>query len=630
MVYCGRPSTSCNNCRAKKRRCDKAVPGCGQCRRMGQQCPGYRDPTSLIFRDESSQVGDKVRARITKRDASRGHTPGSVGPSQGAGLQVELEQGLLNEDPVFTDHSQSIVGNDALQVNNTSPDFNNASSNALERGTSSSRCELGSENVGNDEQDRAEGKGPDNQKAIPPPFALPLDMIGLNYFLAHYVVRQSPPSPGFLDYVPSILTLDDENEILQGAILAVGFAGLAHRTCQVDLRCRSRAMYTRTIKRMNKALTDPQTARRHSTIVTVLVLSLYEFGESSLNGWDQHIQGATSLLRLRGKAQFTTPIGLQIFKDIFSHLLINCLRMGSAIPSPLRMIRAEAAKAISASDPYWVASSGLVEIMDLYSQILPGGFDFIHSSEAVSNGTGATERQLPIDELERYLSQALDIDHRLESRFSECSPEWQFTVMQLTSPDPTRVHGDAYHSYHDAGIVGVWNDMRTCRVLANHAICHLLLRGAKSDPSWFFSKNYTDQLQETSRTMRQIRDDILASVPQQMSYFPFPAQAQLEPVNLEQYFNQMTVPGTKWSDDSWATFNSSPGFEHSTYTGAGVGAYFASWMLLLAGCMHTNSEDTRQWIVAQLRHISLQSGLAQADFFADCVQSSKVRPPLST
>ena len=590
---------------------------------MGQQCPGYRDPASLLFRDESSQIGDKVRARITKRDTSRARTPGR---SQCAGSQVQLEQGLLNEDPLLTCHSQGIVGSNALQVNRNPLDANNENPCSLERSSSSSWPGLGSENVGNGEED---GEDSDNQRAIPSPFTLPLDMIGLNYFLANYIVRQSPPSSGFLDYVPSILTLDDDDEILQGAILAVGLAGLAHSTHQADLRSRSRVMYTRTIKRMNQALSDPPTARRHSTIVTVLILSLYEFGESSLNGWDRHIQGATLLLELRGKAQFTTPVGLQIFKDIFSHLLINCLRMGSAIPAPLRMIRAEASKAISASDPYWVASSGLVDIMDLYSQIAPGGYDFIHGREVDSSGTSTAERQLPIDELERYLSQALDIDHRLESRFSECPPEWQFTVVQLASPNPTRVHGHVYHSYHDAGVVGVWNDMRTCRVLANHAICHLLLRGAKSDPSWFFSRNYSDQLQETSRTMRQIRDDILASVPQQMSYFPFPAQEQLQPVNLGQYFNQATISGSKLSALSTTTVNGFS-FEQSTYTGAGVGAYFASWMLLLAGCMHTNSEDTRQWIVTQLRHIGRQSGLAQANFFATCVESSTVRPPLST
>ncbi|OGM41983.1 hypothetical protein ABOM_009514 [Aspergillus bombycis] len=556
---------------------------------MGQQCPGYRDPTSLLFRDESSQIGDKVRARITKRDTSRARTPGSVAGLQSAGSQVQLEQGLLTEDPLLTYHSQHLVGSNALQVNNTILDANNVSTDALERSTSSFWPGVGSENVANGEEDRKEDS--DDQRTIPRPFTLPLDMIGLNYFLANYVVRQSPPSSGFLDYVPRILTLDDDNEILQGAILAVGLAGLAHSTRQADLRRRSRAMYTRTIKRMNQALSDPPTARRHSTIVTVLILSLYEFGESSLNGWDRHIQGATSLLELRGKTQFTTPIGLQIFKDIFSHLLINCLRMGSAIPAPLRMIRAEASKAISASDPYWVASSGLVDIMDLYSQISPGGYDFIQGSEVNNSGVSTAERQLPIDELERYLSQALDIDHRLESRFSECSPEWQFTVVQLASPDPARVMVMSTIAVTMSGSS------------AFGTIC-VPVASWPTTPSAIFYYG------EPSRT--PIRDDILASVPQQMSYFPFPAQEQVQPVNLGQYYNQATISGSKLSALSTTAVDSSLGFEQSTYTGAGVGAYFASWMLLLAGCMHTNSEDTRQWIVAQLRCISLQSGLAQA------------------
>ncbi|KAE8356239.1 hypothetical protein BDV28DRAFT_121901 [Aspergillus coremiiformis] len=603
MVYCGRPSTSCNNCRAKRRRCDKALPGCGQCRRKGQQCPGYPDPASLIFRDESNQVIHKARARITKRVASREHTPGE------AELPTPLAQDILNEDPLFAHCTSEMLGANLLQVQNTSPDGGNAGAMILGNSTSL-WSRVGNENTGDAEIEEEKGGGSEGRGIVPPPFALPLDMAGLNYFLTHHVVRKSAFAPGFLDYTVSILSMENGHEILEGAILAVGYAGLAHNTRQIDLMYRARAMYTRTIKQMNRALADPRAARRDGTIVTVLILSLYEFSESSLDGWERHIQGATSLLELRGKVQFGTPVGLQIFIDVFSHLLINCLRMGSPIPSSLRMLRAEAAKAISASDPYWVASSGLIEIMDIYRQISPGGFNFINSSSTARSG--ATKTDLPIDELERHLSQALDIDHRLESRFSECSPEWQFTVVQNPGCDPTRVHGDVYHSYHDVSVSGIWNDMRTCRILANHAICYLLLRGAKSDPSWFFTGNYADQLQQVSRKIIGLRDDVLASVPQLMSYFPFPAQKQSQPLSRGPPFDETTT-----------------GIEQATHTGSAVGAYFASWMLLLVGSMHSNSEETRQWIVTQLRRINLQSGLAQADFFAGCIESKQVRPPLS-
>ncbi|KAH7030682.1 uncharacterized protein B0I36DRAFT_243483 [Microdochium trichocladiopsis] len=54
MVYTGKPSKSCEACRLRKRRCDKGVPGCGQCRRQGTECPGYRDPLSLAFRNQTA------------------------------------------------------------------------------------------------------------------------------------------------------------------------------------------------------------------------------------------------------------------------------------------------------------------------------------------------------------------------------------------------------------------------------------------------------------------------------------------------------------------------------------------------------------------------------------------------
>jgi hypothetical protein len=165
-----------------------------------------------------------------------------------------------------------------------------------------------------------------NNNHIARPFSLPLDMIGLNFFLGHYVVRQSGPSIGFLDYTFAILAQEDGNEMLEGAILALGFTGLARTPQQRDLMHRSTMMYARTKERIDRALAEPHEARKDSTIVTMLILALYEFSNKrSLESWKHHITGATSLLTLRGKSQLSTPIGIQIFKDVFSHLLLSCI-----------------------------------------------------------------------------------------------------------------------------------------------------------------------------------------------------------------------------------------------------------------------------------------------------------------
>lgn len=94
MVYCGKPSKGCSSCRERKIRvslglcvfyqsvptfdaeidfdsfgvqCDQQEPGCGQCEKRQQQCPGYRNLVDLMFRDESSHVIKKANARARKK-----------------------------------------------------------------------------------------------------------------------------------------------------------------------------------------------------------------------------------------------------------------------------------------------------------------------------------------------------------------------------------------------------------------------------------------------------------------------------------------------------------------------------------------------------------------------------------
>lgn len=92
MVYCGKPSKGCGECRARKIRCDQTQPVCSQCTRAKRDCPGYRDQLSLMFRDQSKSVVRKAAAagaakhngpRSPRTASSEGNskpTPGSIGP----------------------------------------------------------------------------------------------------------------------------------------------------------------------------------------------------------------------------------------------------------------------------------------------------------------------------------------------------------------------------------------------------------------------------------------------------------------------------------------------------------------------------------------------------------------------
>ncbi|QKX53699.1 uncharacterized protein TRUGW13939_00779 [Talaromyces rugulosus] len=70
MVYCGKPSKGCANCRKRKIRCDLTEPSCLQCQRARFSCPGYRNLMELNFRDQSQDVVQKAHTKIESRISS--------------------------------------------------------------------------------------------------------------------------------------------------------------------------------------------------------------------------------------------------------------------------------------------------------------------------------------------------------------------------------------------------------------------------------------------------------------------------------------------------------------------------------------------------------------------------------
>lgn len=463
-----------------------------------------------------------------------------------------------------------------------------------------------------------------------------LDAEALRFFTSNYVIRQSGPSSGFLDYASTILSKHDTNKLLETAALALGYRGLAHTTQQPDLMERSTTQYETAKEKVKNAVADPQTSREDNTITALLVLSMYEFHkEASFDKWMRHIDRAASLLALRGKAQFSTPLGIQIFKDVFSQVLRICTTRGCALPSNLRMLRIEATKAIGVSNPYWAASSGLVELLDLYQHISPGRYSIVSKdsqpgSEPTESDSGkpSVAQKMPMEDLERYLSQIIEIDYRLESSFSECPPGWGFTIAQSSGEievDSPRELDGCHHVYHDAWIASVWSQMRSARVLANHAMSHLLLQGASTDSKWFFTNGHVDRLQQISKTIASIRDDLLASLPQLTGEVTSDAQR-----HISDLVSSSSSP--EWAFGSASNATKSPEAQYGNrtrkHTGYMMGRFYATWSLTTVGCMHNLEDGMRAWIVKKLGQIGSDTGLGTANDFAKMVQSKSLHPPL--
>ncbi|KAH8821391.1 hypothetical protein F5884DRAFT_85215 [Xylogone sp. PMI_703] len=79
MVYYGRPSKGCDECRARKIRCDQGKPACRQCIESKHKCPGYRDLSTVLFRDETKAVVRKAnKPPRPRRQQKLSTSPASV------------------------------------------------------------------------------------------------------------------------------------------------------------------------------------------------------------------------------------------------------------------------------------------------------------------------------------------------------------------------------------------------------------------------------------------------------------------------------------------------------------------------------------------------------------------------
>ncbi|OQD93561.1 hypothetical protein PENSOL_c031G02953 [Penicillium solitum] len=584
MVYCGRPSASCAQCRTSKRRCDKAVPFCGQCRRTGQNCPGYHDPSSLIFRDETTRVIDRARTRKTRRANSPSSQRTSATPSPAS---FELSEQHTNTkaaddlvDGIMEDGSP--LGPEDMSM------FLNDTGMLWEPGQLLPVSLLSS---GKPATPSLDFDGQVLSMLISPTMpSQSVDELGINYFMANYVIKVSGPCPGVFNYASNILAGPvGDAELARVAIRAVGLAGLASTTGADSVMRKARSSYAQAIERVNVALMNARVVRNDSAIFAVMVLGLFESitcsGDESLEAWKCDINGAASLLMLRGTSQFRTRQGLQIFGEAVSHVLTLCSRYDQPVPPRLRYLRVEMERKVNGKSPSWILSTAHIEVMNLYNQVQP-------------------EHETPFlaGEWETLLSHATELSQRLENLFAELPMSWRFKTVSDPTANPRLVFQGKYHIYYNTWIAKVWDGMRACRIILNQVIyCPLLREGLAWAPHEFSDGGaYTSLLQRTSDTTTEMRDGILASVPQMLGFIQDEA-----------------TTGASYIDCSSSA--------DPTRLVPASGVYFVVWYLYLAGSLPINMRETRFWIVDRLRAIRSTTSIQKAAYLADMIEKDAGR-----
>ncbi|KAJ5993157.1 hypothetical protein N7451_008881 [Penicillium sp. IBT 35674x] len=562
--------------------------------RMKQECTGYRDVSSLVFRDETTHVIGRAKVAKTLSLASSSQNP--VTPVDDA-----ISADFLGSAPAFkarnsrslkdsdddngNDDNEAYVGiNDAgesIYMELMQTDHNQAAfkpswhihTPSTPSSSSSSSCI----------------SVPTTPLLLSP--AAPsesLSDLGVKYFFDNYVHQESDPCPGFLDYTMEILhDLEGDTALVEVAVSAVGLAGLANTKGSASTMYKARASYADALQRVNSALANPQMARSNSTIFAVVALGIFETitctDQKALEAWARHIKGTMNLVIHRGTDQFDTKVGLHMFQEAISHILVLCSRYGQAIPPRIRFLRAEAEAHIPPNDPAWRLSGAHIEAMDLYQRVNP-------------------EQTKPFlaEEWEHLLSHAVEVDRRLEVLFGNLPRSWRFKIVDDPCADPRIVHLGTYHVYHDIWVAKIWDGMRACRILLNQVIYSLLVREGLTWAAHELVLDggvYAGILRKSVATTVAMRDGILASVPQMLGF------VRHEVITATSHLN--------------CTGGGEGSHPHQS---PALGAFFLLWLLFLAGSLPINTPETRDWVVDRLRAICTMTGIKKARYLADDIE----------
>jgi hypothetical protein len=116
-------------------------------------------------------------------------------------------------------------------------------------------------------------------------------------------------------------------EHLTFSIDAVSLAYLSHQTSSDVALMTATEKYVLALRMTNRALQSPEFATKDTTLLSALLLDLFEkitnTSSRHTKSWVGHVNGALALVKLRGLENFQDPSSLRIMERLSNNLLIS-------------------------------------------------------------------------------------------------------------------------------------------------------------------------------------------------------------------------------------------------------------------------------------------------------------------
>jgi hypothetical protein len=294
MVYRGKPSAGCENCRKAKKKCTLEQPACTRCVKLNKQCSGYRDTTGLQIQDETLSVTRKAERKnaqasftitpVTPRSISQAATPA---PNHTWDAEASMSQHVPDESTVPATFGITKRNTPSLLLTRASTPIGIPTPKTIHSESSSSSegtIELPRDDdayhtafdASSTKHASSESTYTIGMSSLPRSIGPKADDLAVSYFLNCFTAS------GHWDYILNYAALPSLDPCLTLAIKACGMAAFENIRNVPLGREWSRNMYLQAIGLLNEALRDPKRSKSDESLIAVSMLSFFEVGITSL------------------------------------------------------------------------------------------------------------------------------------------------------------------------------------------------------------------------------------------------------------------------------------------------------------------------------------------------------------
>ncbi|KAF2835727.1 hypothetical protein M501DRAFT_941481 [Patellaria atrata CBS 101060] len=418
--------------------------------------------------------------------------------------------------------------------------------------------------------------GPEVLSSPPPltpfePVNADWDQYAIGYFFDNFVLPQHDDRPGQLDFLPELYNNHFDVVYFRNALISVSLASLGNVSSLADhLILRARKAYGNALQQLQEALNDAEEAKSDTVLASLILTSQFQIimGEGE-NSQRPHSQGQMELLRMRGSDQFSTRVGISMFRMLSAEIHMREIDGNSTPTGGLPMDTS----LFQGNSPPAVFAHLLPEVNHLCSL----------ANALLRESSSLSVVQTSIFDVIKSLVTA---HGKLQDWQQSTTGEWKYTRVPFPSEELDEGTGPIYPQY-----LLLFEDFQTGGIWTGYWCAHIhLLRTVYSCLALVPGKS-TTQVAITEGEIRssllKIVDDVCGAAP----YF------------LGEINDKAVI--------------------HLGSEAKAVGAMYTTRALYFAGSSPFISSAQKEWVLERLLVIGYAKGIRQALLFRDKILNSQ-------